>query len=265
MTQQILFPLVVATAAAVALMSLVFLIGRRMNNFGIVDIAWAWGFSLMLAVYIVMTNGNPVREALLALPVLAWSGRLGWHLYRRVMGHHPEEDGRYRQLRKEWGARLGARMFGFFQLQAIVLVALSLPFLLVARNPGSEIGAVEWIGAALSLAALLGETVADAQLARFKKDPAHRGKTCRAGLWGFSRHPNYFFEWLIWIGFFLMALGSPGGLISAYCPALILYFLLKQTGIPATEEQALRSKGDDYRRYQKTTNAFVPWFPKKLS
>ena len=257
-------PLLVATAAAVALMCLIFWIGRRMNNFGIVDIAWSWGFALLLAIYLLMADGGLTRDILLAVPVFAWSARLGWHLYRRVMSHHPDEDGRYRQLREEWGDRVGVKMFWFYLLQAIVLVALSLPFLLVARNPEPRVGVVEWIGAGLALAAWLGESLADAQLARFKTDPANRGRTCRAGLWGYSRHPNYFFEWLIWVGFFLMALGSPGGAVAVYCPAVMLYFLLKQTGIPATEEQALRTKGDDYRRYQKTTNAFVPWFPKEL-
>ena len=260
----ILLSLVAATAAAIALMCVIFWIGRRMNNFGIVDIAWSWGFAFLLTIYLIMADGDPTRDLLLALPVIAWSGRLGWHLYRRVMGHHPVEDGRYRQLRAEWGNRVGSRMFWFYQLQAIVLVALSLPFLLVARNPEPRIAFVEWIGAALAMVALLGESLADAQLARFKGIPANHGKTCRAGLWRFSRHPNYFFEWLIWVGFFLIALGSPGGAVAVYCPMIMLYFLLRQTGIPATEEQALRTKGDDYRRYQKTTNAFVPWFPKKM-
>jgi len=262
---QILQQIGIATAVAAGLMCVVFALGRRMGNFGIVDIAWSWGFALLLAIYLALTEGNPTRDVLLAAPAMAWSLRLGWHLYRRVMRSHPDEDGRYRQLREEWGDRLGVKMFWFFQLQAVVLVALSLPFLLVARNSAPQIAAIEWVGAILAFAALLGEATADAQLSRFKADPRHGGKTCRAGLWGYSRHPNYFFEWLIWIGFFLIALGSPGGAVAVYCPAIMLYFLLKKTGIPATEEQALRTKGDDYRRYQKTTNAFVPWFPKELS
>ena len=100
------------------------------------------------------------------------------------------------------------------------------------------------------------------QLQGFKKDPANRGKTCRAGLWSYSRHPNYFFEWLIWVSFFIFASASPYGWISIVCPVLIFYFLFKVSGIPATEAQALRTKGDDYRDYQRTTSAFFPWFPK---
>ena len=82
------------------------------------------------------------------------------------------------------------------------------------------------------------------------------------GLWRYSRHPNYFFEWLVWIAYAMFALASPWGWISLACPAVMLYFLLRVTGIPATEAQALKSRGDDYREYQRTTSAFVPRRPK---
>jgi len=260
-----MLPVVIGLLCAILLMCVIFVIGRRIRNFGIVDIAWSWGFSFLTLIYISMTSGFPFRQGLLAACVIAWSGRLGWHLCVRVMGHHPEEDGRYRQLREEWGDTTNLKMFWFFQLQAAVLAALSFPFLLIASNPAAELGLVEWIGAGLVLVALLGETVADSQLSQFKRDPANSGRTCRNGLWRYSRHPNYFFEWLVWVAFFIFALGSPYGALTIACPAVMLYFLLKQTGIPATEEQALRTKGDDYRQYQRTTSAFVPWIPKESS
>lgn len=106
----------------------------------------------------------------------------------------------------------------------------------------------------------MGESVADRQLDRFRRDPANKGRVCRVGLWRVSRHPNYFFEWLLWVAYFTFALASPGGWLTAYCPALMLYFLFRVTGIPTTEAQALRSRGDDYRECQRTTSAFVPWF-----
>jgi steroid 5-alpha reductase family enzyme len=118
---------------------------------------------------------------------------------------------------------------------------------------------LEWAGAALWLFALLGESAADLQLARFKADPSTRGRVCDVGLWRLSRHPNYFFEWLVWCAYFLFALPSPWGWTTVSCPLLMLYFLFRVTGIPATEEQALRSRGEAYRRYQRTTSAFVPW------
>ena len=95
-------------------------------------------------------------------------------------------------------------------------------------------------------------------------DPASKGRVCEAGLWHYSRHPNYFFEWLIWVAYFVFALASPWGWAAVIGPASILFLLLRVTGIPLTEEQSLRSKGDAYRRYQQTTSAFVPCFPKKL-
>ena len=153
-------------------------------------------------------------------------------------------------------------MFGFFQLQAISVVALGVAFLLAAQNPSPALHPFEIAGAALWLLAISGEALADAQLAAFKRDPVNKGRVCDVGLWRFSRHPNYFFEWLIWVADFVFALASPWGWVAIIGPAGILFLLLRVTGIPMAEQQSLRSKGDAYRRYQQTTNAFVPWFPK---
>jgi steroid 5-alpha reductase family enzyme len=142
-------------------------------------------------------------------------------------------------------------------------VVLSGPFLFPAMNPRPNLSWAEFVGCAVWLIGMIGEATADAQLNAFKKNPASHGKTCRAGLWNYSRHPNYFFEWVIWLGLAVFALGSPFGFIGLLSPALILYFLLRVTGIPATEAQALRTKGEDYKNYQRTTSAFVPWFRRK--
>ena len=99
-------------------------------------------------------------------------------------------------------------------------------------------------------------------LPNFKADPANKGAVCRVGLWGWSRHPNYFFEWLIWVSFAVFALGSPWGWVGICCPILMLYFLLRVTGIPATEAHAVRSRGEAYRQYQREVSAFVPRAPK---
>ena len=114
----------------------------------------------------------------------------------------------------------------------------------------------------MALIALCGEALSDFQMQRFKADRANDGKVCEAGLWRYSRHPNYFFESLIWWGFFIAALSSPHGWVTIICPLLMLYLLFQVTGIPLTEEYAIKSKGELYRAYQRTTNAFVPWFPK---
>ena len=151
----------------------------------------------------------------------------------------------------------------FFQAQALLAIVLALPFFLAARRTDPGISGFEVAGLLIWVAGVAGESLADHQLARFKSDPANRGKTCRAGLWRYSRHPNYFFEWLHWWAYAALAVGSVFWWIPVAAPLVMLYFLLKVTGIPPTEAQALASRGDDYREYQRTTSAFIPWFPKK--
>ena len=256
--------LVSALAGLCLVFAGVYLLARRINNYGIVDIAWSYAFAALALFYAFFAPGWPVRKALITTMAVLWSLRLGTHLYRRVMGHHPVEDGRYVQLRKDWSGNFAPKMFGFFQLQAVSVVLLGVAFFVVCLNPSPRLHPLEIAGAILWLLALTGEAVADRQLAVFKHDPANQGKVCDVGLWRYSRHPNYFFEWLIWVAFFVLALASPQGWVAVIGPASILYLLLRVTGIPLTEEQSLRSKGDAYRRYQQTTSAFVPWFPKHL-
>jgi steroid 5-alpha reductase family enzyme len=178
----------------------------------------------------------------------------------RVVG--AEEDGRYQELRRKWGANASRNFFLFFQAQALFVVVFSLPFAFVSVD-GGDVSPLAWIGAAIALGSVVGETTADAQLAVWRANPENRGKTARLGLWNLSRHPNYFFEWLHWVGWALVALGSPTGWVALVVPAFLLFLLFRVTGIPANEEQALRSRGDDYRRYQQEVSVFVPWFPKQ--
>ena len=257
-------PLLALTASAVlcTAFAALYLVARRMDNYGIVDIAWSFAFGALAAFYALAASGRPLRRAVIAVMAVIWSGRLGTHLFVRVMGHHPVEDGRYVQLRKDWTANIGPKMFGFFQMQAVSVVVLGVAVRVVCRNPSPTMHPLEISGAALWLVALAGEALADAQLAAFRRAASNRGRVCAAGLWRYSRHPNYFFEWLVWVGYFVFALASPWGWLAAVGPASILWLLLRVTGIPLTEEQAVRTKGDAYRRYQQTTPAFVPWLPK---
>ncbi len=246
---------------AAGVMAGTFLVARRVRNFSIVDVAWSAVFTPLVLIPATLADGYGPRRALIAAMVTLWSLRLAGHLYTRISALHPEEEGRYVRLRQEWAANLHVRFFLFFQAQGLLAALLSVPFLLACADPRAALGPFEILGAALFVAALAGEAVADRQLAAFKADPSSRGRTCRAGLWRYSRHPNYFFEWLIWVAYFLFALPSPWGWVTVYCPLLMLFFLFRVTGIPMTEEQAVRSRGDDYRDYQRTTSAFVPWFP----
>jgi steroid 5-alpha reductase family enzyme len=252
-----------ALAALCVLFVLVYVLARVIDNFGIVDIAWSYSFIVIAVIYAALGEGWPLRRALVATMATLWALRLGTHLLVRIARKHPEEDGRYRQLRKDWGSLFMVKMAGFFQLQALSVVVLGYPFLAACSNPSIGMRPLEWAGAALWLIAISGEALSDAQLSWFKRSPANRGQVCDAGLWRYSRHPNYFFEWLIWVSYFLFASASPWGWVSILSPACILFLLLRVTGIPATEEQSVRSKGDLYRRYQERTSAFVPLPPKK--
>jgi steroid 5-alpha reductase family enzyme len=255
-----LFTLGLGTAAL--LMAALFLVAQRISNFSIVDIAWSALFTPLVLLYATLADGYGPRRSLIAVMVTLWSLRLAGHLYARISSLHPEEEGRYVQLRRDWAAHLNGRFFFFFQAQGLLATLLSLPFLLACVDRRPALGPLEVVGAALFVVALAGEAVADRQLAAFKTRPRSRGRTCRDGLWRTSRHPNYFFEWLVWVAYCLFAWASPWGWTTVACPLLMLFFLFRVTGIPMTEEQALRSRGDDYRDYQRTTSPFFPWFPK---
>ena len=258
-----LLPAGAASIVAFVTMTLVWLASVRLGNAGIVDVAWSALFALLALLYATLGAGDLLRRVVAASLMMVWSVRLAAHLWRRVVGHIEVEDGRYAKLREGWGAAVDRKMLWFFLFQGATNVVFSVPILLASLNRAPALRIVEVAGVALWAVAVTGESIADAQLRRFKADPGNRGKVCAEGLWRYSRHPNYFFEWLVWCAFFLFALGSPYGWISAYCPLLMLWFLYKVTGIPATEEQSLRTRGDAYRRYQRTTSPFIPWFPKE--
>lgn len=226
---------------------------RRWDNHGIIDVLWSYAFIPAAVLAAAFEPGWIGRRLLVAGMVTLWSLRLGTHVLVRVARS---------RLRREWGRRFETKMTGFFQLQAASVVLLSAPFFAACRNPSPGLEPVEWAGLALWAVGVGGEAWADAQLAAFRRDPENHGRICAAGLWRLSRHPNYFFEWITWVGYFVVACGSPWGWIGVISPLCILYFLLCVTGIPLTEQLSVQSKGDRYREYQRTTSAFVPWFPR---
>jgi steroid 5-alpha reductase family enzyme len=235
---------------------------QRTNNAGIVDVLWALGLGASALWLAATGSGAALPRTLLGILAGLWGVRLAAHLWRRVS--REPEDGRYRYLRAHWqGNQL--KFFGFFQFQALLVALFALPFLAVAHNPEGEL--TGWTLAALSIwvASVGGEALADRQLSAFRSDPANRGRTCRAGLWRYSRHPNYFFEWLHWLSYVSLSVGAPFAWLSGTGPLLMYVFLRWVSGIPFTEAQALRTRGDDYRMYQQQTNMFFPWFPKQAA
>ena len=240
----------------------VWLIAVRCRNAGFVDVAWALGFAPMALLYRIFADGEPIRQNLITLMVIVWSVRLGFHLLRRVMSHHPEEDGRYRELRQAVTGHEHFFFFWFFQAQALLLSILSIPVLLSNFDTRVHLEISDCLGFGIWLVGICGESLADRQLAVFNAYPANHRKVCCIGLWRYSRHPNYFFEWLVWVAYFFFAFPAPWGWTTVFAPVVMLFFLLRVTGIPFTEQQSLRSRGDAYREYQRTTSPFVPWFPK---
>lgn len=255
--------LTAAVWAASALMMLaLWLVQVKLRNASIADVGWCMGLIAAVCWYAVHASGDGERKILVAVMAAVYAGRLGSYiLFDRVIGKL--EDARYRRLRQEWGALAQPNMFGYFQLQAAAVALFSLPFLIVIQNPRPPFALVELLGVAIWIASVAGETAADWQLARFRAKPWNHDRVCRDGLWRYSRHPNYFFEWLHWWAYVVLALGAPGWPLTLLGPAVMGLALLKVTGIPFAEAQALASRGEEYRAYQRTTNAFFPWFPKQ--
>ncbi len=244
---------------AAVVMVLLWVWHLRLRNAGVVDAGWTALVSGLAILYANIGDGAWSRRSAIAWMMGSWGARLTVYLlYDRVFGR--PEDGRYADLRRAHGDHANVWFFWFFQAQAAAAVFFSLPALLVAVNPEPRLSPLELTACGLWVVAFAGESTADRQLVRFKANLANRGHTCQAGLWRYSRHPNYFFEWILWMAYALVAVSSPWGWTAFACPAAMLYLLFKVTGIPATEAQALRSRGDEYRNYQRTTSVFVPWF-----
>lgn len=259
MSPFIYIPLI-SFAATSVIMIIIYLWALKIKNNGVVDIFWAFNFLVIaLIVWFLSTGYQPRKNVVLILASL-WSFRLGVYLLIRVGGHLKEEEGRYKALRAEWS---NAKFFGFYQMQALSNVFLAIPFFITSQNTNNHLNVIEYIGAGMWFLSIIGEGLSDWQLKQFKKNPANKRKVCQYGLWNYSRHPNYFFQLMIWVSVIVFSITSPYGWLSILCPLSIGFLIFKVTGIPMTEEQAIRSKGDAYKEYQRTTSPFVPWFKKK--
>lgn len=244
----------VAAGLSLAMMG-AWAVQRAADNAGFVDGIWTLALG-GAGVAGGLTAAGP-RGMLVAALAAVWALRLGGHILRRTW--NAAEDSRYAWLRRTWGARFQPRMFGFLQIQALAAVALAMSFVVAARNP-APLGPGDAVGLALFAAGVAGGALADGQLTRFRRDPAHRGAVCDAGFWRYSRHPNYFFECLGWCAWPVIAIapGYPWGWVALSGPALIYWLVVHVSGIPQLEEAMLRSRGDRYRAYQARTRALLP-------
>ncbi len=248
---------------AVLFLALLWLVQRRTGDAGIADVGWSAGMGASALACALLAEGSAFHRAAVLLVGGVWSARLAYYILKdRVL--RGAEDGRYQYLRELWGEKAQRNLFFFFQAQAVFIILFTAPFLLAATRTDTP-GWMDGLGILAGLGAVLGEAVADGQLRRWRRNPDNRGKTCRGGLWRYSRHPNYFFEWCHWWAYPLLCAGTTAFWPALLGPAVMLLFLFRLTGIPYTEKQALKSRGEDYRRYQRETSAFVPWFPKRSS
>jgi steroid 5-alpha reductase family enzyme len=251
--------LLIGWAVASALLWLLYAVQLKTKDATAVDAGWAASLVLLAVLYAVAGPGVLCHRILIAVLGGVEYLRIAFLVLRRVGGG---EDSRYRELRARWRVkgREQVTFAIFYQGQAALAAAFSVPFLLAAFNGSGHVEALEWFGAAVWLLGASFEAVADLQLARFKADPKNKGKTMRSGLWRSSRHPNYFGQCVTWVGFALVATAAPWGWIAWFAPALITYLVLFVTGVPPAEQRSLASRGEDYRRYQRETSVFVPWF-----
>jgi steroid 5-alpha reductase family enzyme len=263
--------LLVAGLACMALiMASAWLVQYLSGNAGWVDVVWTFGTGL-LGVFLALApleGAAPTwRQIVVAVLVALWSVRLGVYVAVRVA--RSPEDRRYTLLRERWGATFQPTMFWFLEAQAVASALLGISILIAARNPAPDVRWGDLAGIAILVIAILGEGLADRQLARFKADPSNHGKVCDVGLWCWSRHPNYFFEWFGWLAYPCLAIDLSGtypwGWLSWIAPALMYVILRYLSGVPFLEEQMLRSRGEAYRIYQKKTSMFFPLPPRRVS
>ncbi len=237
-------------------------IQRRTRDAGIVDVIWAASLGVAALAAAATGEGDPIRRLIVGFIGSLWSLRLSIYLYVDRILRADHEDGRYLMLREQWGDGAQRWFLIFFQVQAFFVLAFATPFFVAAHNT-TPFGWLDAAAIAIWSAALTGESIADRQLARFRADPAKKGSTCKEGLWAYSRHPNYFFEWIHWWSYVLLSIGSVWWWLSPAAALFMLFLLFYVTGIPYTEKRAIVSRGDDYRNYQQTTSVFIPWFPKE--
>jgi steroid 5-alpha reductase family enzyme len=247
----------VSLAIVMGLMFLLWIVYLIKKNVNVVDIGWGVSFILTVLVYFALGDGYFWRRLLILILVSIWSLRLVTYLMERFSF---QKEPRYQQILQSTARHINLKVLALFLLQGFLVVVLSLPFALMSQNVLPFFTAPEVFGLLLWMGGVLGETVADDQLYRFKQNPNHENQVYEGGLWRYCRHPNYFFEWVIWIAYFIIALSSPLGWLAVISPILMLYLLLKVSGVPLAEAEALQTKGDAYKNYQKRTSVFFPWF-----
>lgn len=234
---------------------LTWLLSLWKNDVSIVDSVWSLFFLFGLLVYWFSGSANGPRAVLTLILVGVWAFRLC--LYITYRNHGQPEDRRYQAIRERNQPGFALKsLFIIFIFQALLAWFISLPILPVLKS-GQELSALDILGSIIFVFGLAFETLADWQMHCFRSNPDSSGKVMNQGLWKFSRHPNYFGEFSLWWGFFIIALGAGAPLWMILCPLLISFLLLKISGVPLLEQDLL-DRRPGYREYQARTNSFFP-------
>ena len=234
---------------------------RITGNSGWIDTIWSVVTGLAgLAVIVFAEGGDPARKWLAGVLVGLWAARLAGHI--AIRSAEVKDDPRYAALMEEWGASASYRLWRFLMVQAIATFILAVSIYAAILNPAPFAGALDWIALVIAVIAIAGEGIADWQLLRFKREKPEGKRVCDIGLWGYSRHPNYFFEWLWWCAWPCLALSGFQAvlpfIISLLAPVMMYWLLNHVSGIPFLERHMEATRGDAFRAYQHRTNAFFP-------
>ena len=260
---QLTMVVLVSAAALSAIMAFAWVVQQRIGSSRWVDGTWTFGVGavgLIAALWPLAPAWPGWRQGAVAVLSAAWCLRLGLHMADRA--RTTADDPRYHAMAKAWGADAPRQMFRFLQSQAAVALLLVLAIALAAHNRNPALRLADLLAAVILIVAISGEMLADRQLQAFRRHPANQDGICDAGLWAWSRHPNYFFEWLAWVAYPVMAIDfaghNPYGWFALAAPAAMYYILNYVSGIPPLEQHMLRTRGNAFRAYQARTPAFFP-------
>jgi len=241
-------------------MSLWFFVSVAKKRNDVADVAWGLGFVLMSWISLLLAGNFNARSWLVVFLVTVWGLRLAIHIYQRNRGK--SEDYRYLAWRQQWGKWFYLRSyFQVYLLQGFFLFLIVLPVLIINKFSGSVVGYLDLIGVVIWLLGFCFEALGDAQLARFIKDSANKGKLLQSGLWRYTRHPNYFGEVTQWWGIWLISLSASGLWLGVIGPLTITILILKVSGVPLLEKKM--AEHPEFADYKRRTSVFIPWLPKK--
>lgn len=245
------------------LMTAIWLLSLALRNSSIVDVFWGTGFVVAVWITFALTpDGFLGRKWLISILATLWGLRLSLYILWRNWGKG--EDFRYQKWREEAGDKWWWQsFFKVFLLQGILMWIVSAPLLATqfSATP-ARLTVLDFTGVIVWATGFFFEAVGDWQLARFKANPANKGKLLRAGLWRYTRHPNYFGDAVQWWGYYLIAAAASGGFWTIFSPIIMSFLLVRVSGV-ALLEKSLKDAKPGYTDYVETTNAFIPWFPRK--